>query len=62
MTSPNITIVQLDDEQVLGPPTDLIAVRKRNEAELLELDPAKQKLAEVGQWRIYRGSGSNIKN
>ena len=62
MTSPNMTIVQLDDEQVLLPPTDLIAVRRRNEAELLELDPAKQKLAEVGQWRIYRGSGSNIKN
>lgn len=48
---------QLDRDEIKDSPQHVIIVRgKGSEKELLEIDPTKQKLGQLGKWNVYRGS------
>jgi 4-amino-4-deoxy-L-arabinose transferase-like glycosyltransferase len=61
--SPSLTIVNLEDPQIPNADVDVLVVRNRNEKELLGIDPtlSDKKLAEIGQWNVYRGTGNGLK-
>ncbi len=60
-TSPPLRILNVDEGEITGSNADLLVVRKRNEEKFLEVSPGREKLAQIGQWRIYRGSGGNAR-
>lgn len=48
---------QLDKEEIKDSQQHVIIVRgKGSEKELLEIDPTKQKLGQLGKWNVYRGA------
>ena len=61
--SPSLKIVNLENNEIVGADVDVIVVRNRNEAEFLKLDPSRdgQRIAEIGQWNIYRGTGKGLR-
>lgn len=61
--NPSLTIVNLEDPQVPNADVDVLVVRNRNEKELFVVDPslAEKKIAEIGQWNVYRGTGKNLR-
>lgn len=56
LTPNTIEAIPLKDEEVAAATTDLIIIRKRNLERFHELDPNKELLATLGQWRIFRGA------
>lgn len=61
--NPTLKIVHVEDNQVAGADVDVLVVRNRNEKELLGIDPSLngRKIAELGQWNIYRATGKGLR-
>jgi hypothetical protein len=59
LSSPEHKVIasQVDKEALKVPPQHVLIVRgKGAEKEMLEVDPTKQKLGQLGKWNVYRGA------
>jgi len=59
LSSPEHKVIasQVDKEALKDPPQHVLVVRgKGAEKEMLEVDPTKQKLGQLGKWNVYRGA------
>ena len=60
---PKLMVVHVDEDKIPIADVDVLVVRDRNETAFLKAVPNKagEKLSEIGQWNIYRGTGVNLK-
>jgi hypothetical protein len=55
MTKPTVKVSQVSEESLANSSDDLIIVRKnKGDEDLVMKDPTKERIGELGRWRVYR--------
>jgi 4-amino-4-deoxy-L-arabinose transferase-like glycosyltransferase len=55
MSDPTVKVSQIDNDKVGQATEDLIIVRKnKGDSDVVMRDPSKEKVGELGRWRVYR--------
>ncbi len=55
MSDPTVKVSQIDNDKVGQASEDLIIVRKnKGDSDVVMKDPSKEKVGELGRWRVYR--------
>lgn len=55
MSDPTVKVSQVDNDEIGQATEDLIIVRKnKGDADVVMKDPSKEKVGELGRWRVYR--------
>jgi hypothetical protein len=62
MTRPTVKVSQVSAEALASSSDDLIIVRKnKGDQDIVMKDPTKEKIGELGRWRVYRRKAPHTK-